>query len=142
MQILFTVNNDQSLPVLIDDDDATRCHLFGWYLDTSNGYVRRNQQPAIYLHHFVLGHPPEGLMTDHKDRNKLNNQKHNLHHVTRIINAQNSINTRGELRYIYSNRKTWQVQVRRNGTTYNLGTYPSVEEAKQVRDAFLQTLTD
>lgn len=123
---------------MVSDEDYSRCLEHGWYFDRSVGYVRRNKQPSWFLHTFIMGDAPPGLEIDHEDRNKLNNQRTNLRFVTRLVNAQNSKNTRGTLRYIYPNRQTWQVQVRRNHKTYNLGTYNTLEEAQEKRDTFLK----
>ena len=137
MQILLVIDNDQSKLVTVDDQDYLECKKYGWYLDESNGYIRKNTQPSWYLHQQILGKAPDGLVIDHFDGNKLNNQRDNLRYVTQLINSQKAVNSRKHLRYIYPNRNTWQVQIRRKTKTYNLGTYNTLEEAIAVRDGFV-----
>lgn len=81
-----------------------------------NNYQDGENLGAIYMHHIVLP-PPDGFIIDHIDRNKLNNQKHNLRVANKHINALNSKirsdNTSG-LRGISFDaaRGKWKVQLK------------------------------
>jgi hypothetical protein len=49
----------------------------------------RNGQRTITMHRLIAGSPPPGMVTDHIDRNRLNNRRSNLRHVTYEVNNRN-----------------------------------------------------
>jgi len=78
--------------VLIDDDDYENYGSLKWSVDV-HGYVVRQlrinrKRKNFYLHRLV-NQTPRGEITDHIDRNKLNNQKSNLRTATNSENSQN-----------------------------------------------------
>jgi hypothetical protein len=84
------------------------------------------------MHHEVIGKPSKGLDTDHVDGNGLNNQKHNLRHVTRRQNGQNRHAVKTS-RYPgvrwHKKSKKWIAEVRINGRGTHLGRFVSETEA-------------
>jgi|SRR5580765_1018399 len=119
---------------LVDDDDFERLSQFAWCL--VNGYasnvIRGNH---MYMHHAVIGKPPSGMETHHKDGNKLNNQKHNLEFVTHDTNQHHAKrHNRLGYRGLKLNKAKFNVQIRKAGITYCLGTYEDAEEAARVYD--------
>ncbi len=80
----------QGKVALVDDEDYEYLTQWKWCY---NRYAVRcigpkNHRQRIAMHQVILN-PPEGLETDHIDRNKLNNQRSNLRAVTRSENMQN-----------------------------------------------------
>ncbi len=139
MQVLLTVNNDQNLPVLVDDEDLEDCRKHKWYLNKKTGYMVSGNKPSISLHTFLVGPAPIGLVTDHENRNKLDNQKHNLRFITNAKNIMNSDTKRGHLKHIYPTRfGTWTVRFTRNYTIVILGNFNSTEKAIEARDLYLK----
>jgi len=71
---------------LVDDEDFNWLNQWKWCFDRSNGYAHRNQwvngkNRKIYMHRIILGNPRGILIkveTDHKNRNKLDNNIENL----------------------------------------------------------------
>ncbi len=67
------------------------------YLQTNRKGKRKN----YLFHHWVcecfIGKRPEGLVVDHKDRNKLNNNISNLHYTTQLENMRNTKNYRNDI---------------------------------------------
>lgn len=61
------------------------------------GYARLGT--AVLLHHFVIGKPPRGMVTDHINGNRLDNRRCNLRHVSYARNRQNTRSCRGKFRY-------------------------------------------
>lgn len=73
--------------------DREMAHLDGkFWCRSSHGYAvtgaGKNRQ---YMHHAVLGKPPTGLVTDHINRDRLDNRRANLRFVTQKVNINNSV---------------------------------------------------
>lgn len=136
MKTILLTNSDRV--ALVDDVDYEDVSQFSWMLD-SKGYAFRNlprnggKTKHQYLHSYLLGTKP-GFEIDHKDTNKLNNQRgSNLRHAT---HAQNNANrkklTGASSRYkgVFWHKATgkWQAQIGLNGLQLPLG-YFVIEEA-------------
>ena len=126
---------------LIDEDMYDVLSKYKWqynqgYASTSmnfnNGKFRN-----VYMHWFIIGKPIEGYITDHINRNKLDNRKENLRIVSQQINAINSVNTKNTSGYrgiVWHKRdKKWQAQIylttNSKQKTIYLGLFDSKEEA-------------
>lgn len=85
--------------------------------------------------HFI-SNPDNKKYVDHIDRNKLNNNLSNLRWVNGTENNLNSGSQDRELHNIYyrKDRNMYRVIIQRYGKPIYLGTYNTIEEAKQVRD--------
>jgi HNH endonuclease len=87
MKTIQLTNSDKV--VIVDDEDFGRLNQHKWRIDTK-GYARRGTRiggrtgpyVTIRLHHEVIGKPPEGYVTDHINRNKLDDRRENLRFVT------------------------------------------------------------
>ncbi len=69
---------------LVDDDDFEWLSHYKWTYH-HQGYAYR--QPNILMHRLIMGFPK--LKTDHKDSNRLNNQRENLRLATDFENSYN-----------------------------------------------------
>ena len=79
----------------ININDYISAKKSNWSINT-NGYLRNNKTKE-YLHTFILG-KKEGFVCDHINRDKLDNRRSNLRHVTRYENNLNTdmcINAKG-----------------------------------------------
>lgn len=77
---------------IIDDDDYDRVSTFRWNWDSR--YAKRTvwfngKCKTIMMHSFIMGCPMKGLVTDHINRNKLDNRKSNLRICTQKENMDN-----------------------------------------------------
>lgn len=106
--------------MLFDGEDIGLVQSHTWFA-TSHGYVRTSirgsdgveTEPSF--HAMLIGEPPEGLHTDHKDRNKANNKKTNLRFATVQINMlnrgvsnNNTSGTKGVYLHVTNNtRNAW-----------------------------------
>lgn len=105
-----------------------------WY---ASRYVYKNRNQEL-LHHIICGRAPKGKVVDHINRDKLDNRKSNLRHVTQWENLHNTWpqknNTSGYKWVVYEkDRKMWRADITCNGQRIYLGTYKEVSEAVQAR---------
>lgn len=78
---------------LVDDEDFEWLNQWKWSY-ASVGYAYRviqksNKRTQILMHRLIMN-TPENLETDHKDLNKLNNQRSNLRTCTSAQNRRNT----------------------------------------------------
>lgn len=109
---------------IVDDDDYEELNQFKWGT-THNGYAYRrkviNGVSRRILMHRVVNQTPDGLSTDHINRDKLDNRKSNLRSATNSLNMLNrglTSNNRTGLKRLYFMKtiKLWRVQIRRRNS--------------------------
>lgn len=74
-----------------------------------------------------------GMVIDHKDRNKLNNCVSNLRYVTQRDNLNNKKQSKYPVGVTYNGdnySKKYRVRIRIDGNLKDLGSYKTIEEAK------------
>ena len=76
-----TINLTQNKSVVVDDEDFEALSVHKWFYSTV-GYACRSvivdgKNSRVYMHRQLMK-PEKGMVIDHIDRNKLNNQKNNL----------------------------------------------------------------
>jgi len=86
----------------------------------------------ILMHRLILGLGSDQL-TDHKDRNGLNNRKTNLRVATNSQNQRNSPSRAGTSKFRgvrwHKDRKRWQTTIQKNRKKMHLGYFESEKEA-------------
>jgi hypothetical protein len=90
----------QNQVAVVDDDDYERLNQFKWCISRTGklSYAMRNsprikgKRHRIYMHHAVIGTPPNGLQVDHKNGQGVDNRKENLRIVTPRQNVGNKKN--------------------------------------------------
>ena len=104
-----------------------------------DGYLRVRLNGKEYRGHRIIwemfnGPIPAGMLIDHIDGNKLNNQLSNLRLATRQENNCNriSISKSGLPKGIAKNGNNYRVRLTQDGKVYCLGTYKTLEEAVKV----------
>jgi len=133
---------------IVDLEDFERLNQYRWYCSQSN-YAKRSirnknrkgpKQIEIFMHKVVCP-PPKGMVSDHINRNRLDNRKANLRPATWTQNAWNrSSPTRaGKTRYngirYYKDTKKWQVRLTIKGRRLSFGCYADEQEAAKAYDA-------
>jgi hypothetical protein len=89
-----TINLSNNEIAMVDDDEYEEISKYKWNLSNS-GYAvrsyRENGKTKTMLMHRQIMCPPENMLVDHIDRNKLNNQKDNLRIASYKDNSHNTI---------------------------------------------------
>lgn len=128
---------------LVDDEDFEYLSQWKWYF--SNGYAVRkiNNKDGTwtrFLMHRVVNNTPEGMLTDHADGNRLNNQKKNLRNATRRENTlnrkifiNNTSGTPGVICRKRSGGHVWEAAIKVEGKTLYLGTFVNKGDAISAR---------
>ena len=128
--------------MLVDDEDFDELNSYVWrVLDT--GYVYReqwknNKGKKILIQKQILGKLGKGMVTDHIDRNPLNNQKSNLRVCTQsenIFNGPKKKNNKSGFVGVRFNKLTsrWEAYIMKNRIKHHLGLFNSFEEAVDAR---------
>lgn len=131
---------------LVDDEDFEFLNQFKWCLAAGGRYARtgigpRKNNKKIYMHHLVLGMPKviKGkIEVDHKNQNKLDNQKHNLRIINRSLNILNNFNPRKDnrsgFRGICLDKRInmWIASIQFEGRPMYLGRFNTPQEANEV----------
>ena len=116
-----------------------------WYSPGKKSYYAVRNSPTLFgkrkmiWMHKVVASTPEGMETDHKDGDTLNDQSDNLRNCTHSQNMQNqgkhSNNTSGFKGVCWHKRnKIWRVKIKVNCKEIHLGDYPTPEEAARAYD--------
>ena len=131
---------------MVDDCDYPILSKRSWRTD-KDGYVisgssKNNKRYNIRMHRFLLGLTDPLILSDHKDRNKLNNQRDNLRSCNKSENQKNKT-PRGRSKYLGVMYQKYHVltkhglidheyiiaRIRVNGKYMKLGTFKNEEEA-------------
>jgi hypothetical protein len=73
---------------IVDDEDYEWLSCLDWQ-EGKDGYAYSYVNKKIISMHRLLMDPPSDLQVDHINRNRLDNQRHNLRIVTQAVNMQN-----------------------------------------------------
>jgi hypothetical protein len=132
---------------IVDVEDFERLNKYKWHC-SPYGYAKRSvyrsddrgkSQVDIYMHSVVCP-APTGMVTDHVNRNKLDNRKANLRPATRTQNNWNrNLKTEnGKTRYHgiswKKDVKKWRVRLTINGRRQTFGYYADEVEAAKAYD--------
>lgn len=135
----------RGLFALVDDEDYEYLNQFKWNAQPSRStfyavrseWVSYKKRKHIRMHRVILGLTDRNVEGDHKDRNGLNNQRHNLRPATL---SQNSFNkgahksSKSPYKGVswYTRNKKWGVRIRVHGPQFFLGLFDTeIEAAKR-----------
>jgi len=128
----------QGKVALVDDVDFEELNKHRWYaMKSVNTYyaVRRvgtsKHQVGLFMHRLLLN-SKYPLITDHIDRNGLNNQRTNLRSVSHRQNCQNR-NSRKSSKYVgvcwHKSNEKWHAQISCGGRSHSIGFFDIEEDA-------------
>lgn len=122
---------------LVDDSDYEKLSGYKWSFSDSyavNWTWKDSKNGRIKMEHVILGKPGKGMVIDHINGNRLDNQRSNLRVCTRAENnknrGMNSNNTSG-YKGVYWNDigKKWQVFICINQKPTHMGLFKTKKEA-------------
>lgn len=112
-----------------------------WSENTQSYYAERNEGKTRIQMSRQIMNTPEGMECDHRNRNTLDNQEHNLRNATPSQNRMNartySNNKLGE-KCIGRDRKSYRVRVKKDKKVVFSKSYNTLEEAVSARNAILK----
>ena len=121
---------------LVDDKDFRQLASHKWYFDIT-GYASRRLsklegRKLVRMHREIMK-PEAGMFVDHKNMDKLDNQRKNLRICTKAQNMMNRNKTRTNTSGFkgvswdkFSGK--WKAQIKVNKKSVNLGRYGSAKE--------------
>jgi hypothetical protein len=137
--VIYVKNNkgEQVDEFTVSDDKWHECMLYCWS-KRNNYFQTRINGKSIQIHRFIMKAKKQDLIVDHISKDTRDNTTENLrvstptgnsHNRTKKPNAQ-SIYT-GVYKYRYKGEDTtdWISAIRKNGTRYYLGRFPTEIEA-------------
>jgi len=123
---------------MVNDDDFDFLSQWKWRAlihHTGNIYaVRTDGNKWVRMHRVIMSVSDRSIIVDHKDRNSLNNQRHNLRLCNTIQSSSNrrpNIKSSSKYRGVSYVRATnkWRAQIEHKNKTYILGSFTSEVDA-------------
>lgn len=126
---------------LVDDDDVKKLSKYNWY-ENDQGYCytkyySNGKQLHLRMHRFIMD-TPNGMDTDHINRNRLDNRKENLRIVDRTQNNFNtgvhSHNTSGHKGVAFHKAaRKWVARIQYKNKSVHLGLFDDISQAIEAR---------
>ena len=123
---------------LVDDEDFEWLNHQKWYFNI-NGYAARHggKKKIIFMHRQIL-ETPSGMITDHINRNRIDNRKGNLRIADKRINSINrglqKNNTSGYKGISWTkNIKKWEAYIWNYQKKILLGYFVNLQDAVLIR---------
>ena len=144
MEFLIKNRRGKIFTVLFDKRDSGLIREYTWHITKEKyGYVRTtvvNQDKTkkyLLLHRLILNISDKKIFIDHKNRNTLDNRRHNLRIATQSENQKNR-NASGESKFLgvcrSTGRNKWQATIKANGKYKMLGRFDEEKEAALAYD--------
>lgn len=127
----------QGKSVSVDDADFEWLNQWKWCFNGKYAvrFVYDGKKRTVWMHRLIMGEP-EGKMVDHKDLDRLNNQRSNLRMATRSQNmlnrgaqANNTSGVKGVWRD--KTRSKWVAEIKVNGRKHTIGRFRDIVAATQ-----------
>lgn len=122
---------------IFDKEDYELVKTRRWFVSNTK-VISSSHDKNISLHHFILGEKYDGLLIDHKNHDFTDNRKSNLriankqlNGINRPANKNNKLQTKG---VSFDKRvNKYIARIYKDGKQYYIGSYLTLEEAKQAR---------
>lgn len=117
---------------LVDDCDYERVNAYCWHM-TDQGYARAKVNgKLVLLHRLVMNCNPDSPRVDHKDLDKLNNQRSNLRFVTHSQNRMNTPVMRHsgtQVKGVNKYKNRWRASIQTGVKRLHLGSFQTIRSA-------------
>lgn len=135
----------QGFKTIVDDADFDWLVALGWWhyapgKPGKTGYaVRRHNGPYLSMHNVIYAyHYSASELVDHKNRNSLDNQLHNLRAATPSQNQANKDVQTNSITGIagvawHKQAQKWRAYITVNGKQKSLGLFSKIEDAAAAR---------
>jgi hypothetical protein len=137
----------QNKYALVDNEDFDYLNQFHWQFDGfyAGRCIRINNKKTRIRMHRELVNVSKGLVTDHINKNKLDNRKKNLKICTQSENQKNMkkfITNKSGVTGVYwdNERNKWAVQKCFNGKRKMIGRFDELIKAEKVYKNYLLTI--
>ena len=134
------INLTRGFQALVDDEDYEWLNQWKWYVhitEQGNQYAVRDisrktgKRGVIYMHKLILS--KEGFVTDHKDRDSLNNQRGNLRLATKSQDSANKTKyatNKSGYKGVYLHKPgVWRSRIMIRGKVIDLGLFSHPKDA-------------
>jgi hypothetical protein len=120
---------------IVDDDDVEKLSKYKWHAHNTGKkiYAATNiKDGTLFLHRFLLT-VPKGMLTDHINRDTLDNRKENLRIVTYQQNSFNSKSRTILPKGVCYDKQTGKyiAQIMLDGKNIKLGRFNKIEDASK-----------
>jgi len=117
---------------IVDIEDFEYLNINKWFF-SSHGYAVTSKIPHRYMHRIILN-TPKKMITDHINRNTLDNRKSNLRIADKSLNSINrgiqKNNTSGHKGISWNKQKNkWETYIWKNGNRIRLGFFNLIKDA-------------
>lgn len=113
---------------IVDDEDYEKVSRHKWYYG-GGGYAVSDF--GVHMHRFIMS-PPQDLVIDHINHNRLDNRRSNLKICTSFENSQNRLHAKATYGNVYSNKNVtrWYASNMIDGKRIRSKYYDTFEEAQ------------
>lgn len=130
---MYTTKN---IEFLIDKEDLEKVLKYTWCLSKTGYLVANINKKVTKLHRYLLN-AEKGTIIDHKNRNRLDNRKHNLRFCNKKENARNTSisksNMLNELGISKTANGKYRARIMVDKKEVFLGSFYDIEKAKKAR---------
>lgn len=113
---------------IVDDEDYEKVARYRWYC--GSGYAISDF--GVRMHRFIMN-PPQDLVIDHINHDRLDNRRSNLKICTQFENSQNRTHAKATYGNVYSNKDVtkWYACNIIDGKRSRSKSYDTYEEAEE-----------
>ena len=130
MSVLRVKSKGKVLDVLVDEKDMLALDGMKFHVNVATGYAQENTTKQ-YLHR-MIANTPRGGITDHINRNRLDNRRANLRVVDgtgNMLNVSPKRNCSSRYKGVHKHLNGWRAKFQHRGIRYEAGVHHTELEA-------------